>query len=290
MSTFENVDIVLKDGDTPVAGALVKVMRGVASFGVVTTDADGVASFLLESGYTYEARFHQYMARFPKPRVVFEVLEAPATNTFDVPVELLTDPRRDDPRISVGYGFFRRADGGPGQVALLLQPVFKGGVLEGATLLGDPIRVTTNTRGYLEVPLLRFGQYQATLQAGVDQTCLVEVPDAPNFSLTEHFYLTVGRVVLSSSGPFSLVPDGEVTITYEAYFTNERALTPDETTQYLRWTTSDPNVAAVAVAPNKLILRALAAGSCELRLEQQDRPARIPDPGISGAPVSISVS
>lgn len=293
--SYEPVDVYVKDTSSlrlPVAGAVVRVFSqdGALSFSQATTDADGKASFLLPAPNTFQLRFFKQHVGFSNP-LYLSVLEAPEVNVFDVPAELISPPTVPDTRLCVAYGFFRTPTGAAApHVDLHFIPKFKPLLLDGDAVLVERAIVRTDARGYVQVPLIRFGQYDVTAQGTEDYRRIINVPDAANVNLPDLLFPVVGSILFSVD-PIPSIPEGtEIYVTPTVYGTDGSVLDGGAMSD-VNWSSSDTTVLSVQLAGGVLTLRGIAPGAASLRAVRVDQTiVRIPDTPIVGVPVTVTVT
>jgi Bacterial Ig-like domain (group 2) len=290
--SFETVDIFVSDtspSEDPIEGAVVRVYSedGKTFYTQATTDANGQAAFLLNT-QKYQLRFYKQHVSFRNARFI-EVLAAPAINAFDVPGELVSPPTVANTRFCVAYGHFINPDGSPARNVLLrFLTKFNPLILEGAAVLTPAIDGRTDEEGYFQIPLIRNGQYDVTVEGVDDYQRCISVPDAPNVKLPNLLFPVVDRAVLSPAGPFALSVGDEVQVDPTLIATDGNEV---EDRSSVQWASSDPLVLSVVLAGNKLTLRALAAGTANITATRQDQSiVQIPDPGVRGLPVAVTVT
>lgn len=301
MSSFELVTFTITDDNpekTPVEGVVVRVFD---SSGTVfqtqgTSDADGKVLFNLLAPVTYQARF--FKPKFSLyPVQNFSVLEAPVapnTNEFPIVGYVFKPPEAVHPRLCRCSGFFLYPNGAPApNHDLQFIAKFNPLLFDGDAMLKERVSGRTDERGYFEIDLVRFGQYDVTLEGFEDQLRCITVPDNPSSNLPDLLFAVVDRVELDPPGPYNigLGPANEIVITPTVWASSGRQL-PGTALADVLWRISDTTVASVAATNEKLILRGLKAGVAELQALRADSSIiRIPNTPVSGdVPAAISVS
>lgn len=288
-----NVKVVDSDPQqTPIAGVTVAVLSidGRTVLTTAATDGFGVAEFLLDIG-NYQLRFYKQQVNFRRA-VAVQVLDTPAINDFVVSGQSFIPPICLDQRLCVGYGFFRDVTGAPAanleiQFIAKFMPLW----LEGAGLLSERRAVRTDKTGYVQINLIRCAQYDVVIQGYEDNIRQISVPDEPNVNIPDLVFPIVSQIVFNPAGPYSLVVGVDQVVTPTVYSSDENTLSAIEVMSQVQWSVDDPTVAVVLPAAGTLTLRGLAPGSTTLRATRLDQTiVHIPDPGILGQPVPITVT
>ena len=172
--SYEICDFFVTDSTpvaAPVAGVTVKILSadGKTTYGQTVTTSSGVAAFLLPSGVALQARFYKFQVGFTNPQL-FTVASG-QTNTFTVTADILTPPVPLDARLCTAFGYFRDVTGAPQanvdvQFIAKFDPVW----LDGAAVLKERISVRSDHNGYMQVNLIRNGQYNCTVSGEEDIT------------------------------------------------------------------------------------------------------------------------
>lgn len=294
--TLEAVDVFVKSAlNAPFEDVAVKVLSedGVTTYGLAYTDVDGKASFLLDGPATYQVRFFKRLVRITNPQLIAvdSPPSSPAVNQFDVVGEQLEQPFTVDPRLCMAGGFFRRPDGSPAaNVDIHFIAKFKPVLLEGDAVVTERVSIRTDRNGYASLTLIRFGQYEATVEGMEDYQRCISVPDAANVNLPDLLFPRVEEVQFDPAGPYAMLVGDELTITPTVLTTSDVELHGTATSDVM-WSSSDVNVASVAVTDTTLVLRAIGAGSATLICTRSDTSIiSIPDIAIIGQPVNITVT
>jgi len=292
--SVESVDFYLVDNTpfaAPISGVVVKVYSqdGKQVFGQQTTDANGLAAFLLPSDTTFQVRFYKQQVNIKNPQFI-QVLEAPATNAFTVVGEPFQAPTSTDPRLCMCYGFFRTVAGGPAQnLDCHIIAQFNPLLLDGAGVLTERVIERTDEHGYLQVPLIRNGQYLVTIQGFEDVQRVISVPDALNANLPDLLFPVVGAVTFDPVGPFT-IQVGVDFVTTPTVVATDGEILAGVAGGDVQWSTDDPTIAAVIPSATTLTLRGFKPGTTNLRAVRFNTSiVRYPDPGIQGVPLAITV-
>lgn len=293
-----NVDVYVLDDTavhTPIEGVLVRLFDA-SNINFVTqaiTNAQGLAAFSLEQLVNYNARFYKDRVSFVQPQ------RLPATNVpgllgeFTVYGHVYAPPEALNPRMCCCSGFFRNPDNSPAvnhDVHVIAQ--FDPLLMEGNAMLTERLRTRSDQRGYVQIELVRFGQYLVTVEGLEDQQRVVTVPDSPSANLPDLLFSVVERITFTPAGPWtvSVGAANELTVTPVVYASSGRVL-PGTALQDVQWLTADPLVAVVLPSTTELVIRGLAAGTTTLTPVRWDSSiVRIPNPAILGTPINITVT
>jgi len=293
MSTNVPVNVYIVDNTpaaNPIQGAVVKVFQsdGVTPVTEQLTDSTGLATFLLASDFTYQFRYYKFQTVFPKPQIL-AVLDPPAQNGVQVVGTPFAPPISQDARLCVAYGFFRRADGSPApntdiQIVTKFDPL----IMDGSAVVNERVICRTDKNGYVQVSLIRFGQYSVIVAGMEDIRRDITIPDQTNVNIANLIFPVVSQIVFDPPPPFNLVvgTDQQTTPTIITSDGNS-----DPNYWDVLWSTDNPAVAAVLPAAGVLTLRGFQSGTCNLIAKRRDNSIiSIPDPGISGVPVLLTVA
>jgi len=284
------VDLYVKNVSAPVQGVVVRVysQNGAILYTQDISDAAGHVGFLLPSEMSpFQCRFYKASYTFENPLYINVTETDP--NVFDVPTTTVVPPIPMDLRLCTAFGFFRDILGRPLRgTRIHFIPKFLPLTLDGAAILTGNVTVTTDEAGYAKVDLIRCGMYEATVYGQEDYVRQVSVPDAANVSLPDLLLPLVTEITFSPAVPTAMtVAGGEVVLTPTILLTGGKAGIMSD----VQWSSSDSNVLAVLPSGNSLTLRPLSAGTAELRAVRQDNSIiRIPDPGITGVPVTVVIT
>jgi len=293
--SYVPVNIKIVDSDpqqTPIPGVTVAVLSfdGKNVLTLAVTDGFGVAEFLLNTD-NYQLRFYKQQVNFRRS-VAMQVQEPPAVNDFTICAQSFIPPISLDQRLCVGYGLFRDVTGAPAanleiQFIAKFLPLW----LEGAGLLSERKSVRTDKNGCVQINLIRCAQYDVVIQGYEDNIRQISVPNEPNVNIPDLVFPIVSQVVFNPVGPFALKVGVDQTVTPTVYSSDENVLSMIDMMSQVQWSTDDPTIAVVLPAAGTLTLRGLAPGSTMLRATRIDQTiVHIPDPGISGQPVAITVT
>jgi hypothetical protein len=296
--SFEAVDFYVNDSTpsaNPVAGVVVKILsqNGSQVFSQVTTDASGHAGFLLPSGATYQARFYKFAVSFTNPQL-FTVYPSPLapgqSNAFTVIATLITPPVPTDARLCTAFGYFRDVTGAPqAYVEIHIIAEFDPVWVEGAAVVKERVIIRTDENGYVQVNLFRCGHYLCTIQGEEDVTRKLVVPDAPNVNLPDLIFPIVSQIVLNPPGPFTVPHGTEQTVQMTVYGSDGENLRQGIGDILIH--SSDPTILSWSLSHAGLIIIGIAPGQAQLTVKRANRSiVHIPDPGISGQPILVTVT
>jgi len=292
---YEPVDLLVVDDSpatTPVEGVVVKVYdeAGAIFYTQATTNNEGVASFLLPSSLKFQFRFYRFATTFQQPQT-FEVLAAPNPNKFVTTAHIFKRPEATDLRLCRCSGYFRRPDGKPAKnLDLHLVNKFKPMLLEGSGVLTERLRKKTDADGYIEVDLIRFGQYEVLIEGLEDCLRLVHVPDAPSANLPDLVFPVVEQVILNPEGSFAVSVGAQIEVIPSVFSSDGRQL-PGTATEDVRWSTEDDSIALVLPNRETLVIQGASPGTTNLIASRRDQSiVRVPNTPILGQPVTITVT
>lgn len=293
MSYFP-VDFIVTDtspASNPIAGVVLRVYSpdGALFYTQTTTDDQGHGGFLLDDSVQYQLRLYKFQVAFTNP-MLFSVVVPPGLNTFDVKGVVVTPPSAVDPRLCRASGFFRRGTGAPAKnVDIHFLPKFNPLLLEGAAVLTERDINRTDAQGYMQIDLIRCGQYDVTIQGMEDMSRTISVPDAPSVNLPDLLFPVVSQIVFSPPGPYSVTIGSDLDIFPTVLASDGEVLTGTGAGTVV-WGTDGPTVAAVLDNGTNLTLRAFRSGTTALTATRHDKSiVRYPDLGIIGVPIDITV-
>jgi len=258
-----------------------------------TTDAAGGVDVTLVAPGDYYVRFYNDKVVIKQPQLL-QVLQAPPDgNYFLASGHVYAPPEALNARMCCCSGFFRRPDNAPAvNHDIHFIPKFDPLLLEGNAMLTERVCARTDSRGYVQVELVRFGQYEVTVEGLEDQQRVITIPDAPSVNLPDLLFSVVDRIEFDPPGPWNIGIGvlNDFVITPTVYTSDGRVL-PGTAMQDVQWAVSDPSVAAVLPADKTIVLRGMAPGSTTLVPTRWDNSiVRIPNPPIQDTPVAINVS
>lgn len=292
MANYETVNILVKDSSqipVPLKSVVVKLTSqdGKSVYGQTQTGADGIASFLLPSGNTYQARFYKFGYSFQASLI--EVI-SDAQNTFTIKGEGFTYPQSMDPRICIAGGFFRTPAGLPAKyVDMHFIQKFDPLLLDGAAVVPERVAARTDAKGYVEVPLIRFGYYDVTLEGMEDYQRCVNVPDKPFVNIGDLLFPVVTAVSFEEEGPYTVQVGNSLTLHPHVFTSDLRELS--DITSDLLWSTSNSMSVGISPEASSITLTAVTAGTYTLTATRRDQTIiRIPNTPVQGVPIQITVT
>lgn len=286
---------VLNDiDDQPIAGVVVRVFDNAGAFLVTSavTDASGIADVTLVTGIIYKTRFFKEKVSFQQPQAM-EVLDAPAVNDFAVLGHVYVPPEAVHPRMCCCSGYFKGPDNAPmPHAAVHFIPKFDPLLFEGDAMLKERVVRYTDDEGFARVDLVRFGQYEVTIEGLEDQQRVITIPNASRVNLPDLLFAVVERIEFDPPGPWNLGVGvlNEITVTPTVYTSDGRVL-PGSAVTDVQWRAADETILCVQPTPTTVVLRGLAPGVTQLTPLRQDQSiVRIPNPPIQGTPIDVTVT
>lgn len=296
--SYEPVDVFVKDttpSANPIASVVVKVLSadGKIVYGMQSTDTDGKASFLLPSEFPYQLRMYKFSYTFEQPQL-FSVLPSPLapgqSNTFDAVGTNMTPPVPNDIRLCTAFGYFRDITGAPqSDVEIHFIAKFNPVLLDGAGVVKERVIRRTDKNGYLQVNLIRNGQYDCTIQGEEDIVRHIDVPDAPNVNLPYLIFPVVDHVVTTPAGPYTVAVGETLSVEIHVITSDENDLGKGLNDVIYRGT--DPDILDFSFDDTHIIFRGNKPGTAQVNiLRANNSIVRIPDPGILGQPLVVTVT
>jgi hypothetical protein len=290
--TYVAVDLMVLDAlnDLPIEGALVKVFatNGQDVYGEMVTAQDGKASFLLDDAQRYQARAYRYSTGIRNP-IYFDVSADPAvSNVFRINASPLVEPSSNDPRLCMCYGYFRTPSGAAAAgVDIHFITRFRPLLLDGAGVPVERVSVRTDSTGWVQVPLIRFGQFDVLLEGYEDITRTIDIPDSASCNLPNLIFEVVSTVTLSS--PISLALGQSLDLFPEVFTSTGRKLS-GTAKDVVNWTIEHQDVASMTVQWDRITLYGNTAGTTTLNAARSNLTiVRIPDPPLlTGIPVQVA--
>ncbi len=302
---IETVTILVQDDEvvpSPVDGVTVRVFDATGTTfitsGVTGAVTPGEVDFSLNGDdppILYQLRFHINGGSIVSPQQI-EVYTPPAnsptgTNNFEVTASLFSLPVAADPRCCRVSGYMRGPDCKPRKgIDIHWIPCFNPLVVDDIGVLGERVATRTDEDGYIQVDLYRDGYYQATVESHENIQRQVLVPDRSSVNVNHLLFPIVVKSEFSPAGPFVVASGGELEITPTITASDFRVL-EGVGAEDVSYTTDDPDIATVAVRNDKILLQGVAPGSTTLRVARLDESiVYIPDPGIDGGTVTVTVT
>jgi hypothetical protein len=290
------VDFFLTDtapAATPLEGVVLRVYSadGKQFYTETLTDAQGHGGFLLDDSVPYQLRLYKYQVSFTNP-VLFSVVNPipPATNVFDLKGTPFVPPVAVDPRLCRASGFFRTATGAPApNTDIHFIAKFNPLLLEGSAVLTERAINRTDERGFMQIDLIRCGQYDVTIQGMEDLFRSINVPDAPSVNLPDLLFPVISQITFNPPGPWTVTVGTDLVI-FPTVIASDGEVIPGTGPGAVVWGTDDPLVCAVLDNGQSLSLRAFKSGTTNLTAVRFDKTiVRYPDLPIVGQPVVITV-
>lgn len=288
--TIESVDILVTDttlAHNPLAGVTVKILTvdGTAVVAQPVTDVNGLVHQSLPTG-SYQLRFFKFGVTFSAQLI--DVLPS-VVNQFTVRGEVYTYPQSTDPRICIASGIFRTPTGGIARgVDIHFIAKWNPLLLEGSAIMPERVSQRTNNDGYMQVPLIRFGQYEATIEGMEDYQRVVSVPDRPAVNIGDLLFPVVERITFDESGPYTVAVGAELLLTPHVFASDLNELT--NLVSDVMWTTDNANLSTIPGA-TQISVKGLVPGTYQVIATRRDTSiVRIPNTPIQGVPVTITVT
>lgn len=292
MSCYEAVDVRVVTSlpaAIPIAGVVVKVLSqdGSQVYCQQTTDAGGLTQLLLPLG-TYQVRFFKFGVSFTA--LLLAVLPSPAVNSFRVTGVPYVYPSATDRRLCVAAGVFRNPSGGlAASVDIHFIAKWSPIMLDGSPIMPERVVVRTDKRGYVEVPLIRYGQYDVTVEGMEDYQRTVSVPNTAAVNIGDLIFPVVSSITFDEEGPYT-VATGETLVLHPHVYSSDLNEQPDITRDTL-WSTTDSLLLNMVAEKTSISLFGVVAGTYELRAERKDQSIiTIPNTPILGMPIEITVT
>ena len=147
----------------------------------------------------------------------------------------------------------------------------------------------TDRRGYMQIDLIRCGQYDVTIQGMSDLFRSINVPDAPSVNLPDLLFPVISQINFSPTGTLIANIGTDLVVT-PTIIASDGETIPGTGANAVIWSTEDPTIAAVLDNGTTLSIRAFKSGMTYLTAVRWDRSiVRYPDLGIGGMPVAIIV-
>lgn len=281
----------------PVDGVVVRVYdatgTNLLTSGTSGDVVSGEVEFTLDGDLTpveYQLRFHIVGGAVRSPQQIAVYSPPTPTNAFEVEATVFQRPTSPDPLLCRISGYVVRPNGTPLRGCDIhfvhrQVPIVSAGRL----VLGERVTHRTNTAGYVELDLLRGGKYLVTLENYEDVPREVEVPDASSASLADLLFPIPVQVTFDPTGPWTLGVNDELVLTPEVLLSSG-AVVEGPATEDLEYVVADGTVASLTFTETNMTVRGNAAGTTTLQIRRRDTSVRVlPDPGIAGSTVNITV-
>lgn len=272
----------------PLSGVFCKVLSrdGLTSYTTAVSDSSGKIALLLEEG-DYQIRF--FKQHYSIAALQFDV--RPGLNQFDVSARAPSTPSTTDPRLCVAYGYFRTADGGKAAgVDVHFIAKFRPLLLDGDAVLSERVIGRTDANGFMQLNLIRNGQYDVLIEGMSNITRTIYVPDEGSVNLPDLLFPVVSSVSFTPAGPYAMSLEDELVLVPTVRVSDGRVL-PGVGYDDVAWASSDSSVVALSVSASTLVLRAVSPGTAQINLTKFDTSiVRYPDPGVEGVPFTVTVT
>ena len=266
--------------------------------GEQTTDAAGLANFVLNPG-TYYARFYgeQAEATVESP-MTFTVID-PGTNNFEVEVVVFAHPTAPDSRYCTISGFFLDGTGRP-QKGLAIHVHTKWSPAVAANPVAgyhpDTLHFSTDDDGYVQFDMLRGAKVDVIFGTIPDQLIDCEVPNQSSVDAVDWIFPWVASVSYLPAGPIAMAVGDTEDVVPSAVLTNGLPVVvgSDECTPWeaLEFTSSDEDVVTVSTAGTHFTLLAVGAGAASVTATVREDvfAERLPLPTLAGAALAVVVA
>jgi hypothetical protein len=219
-------------------------------------------------------------------------------NDFDLKGETFTRPVATDPRLCRCSGFFKDGAGRPlANLDLYFVNQFRPAIVDDNAVLGEKLQGRTDADGYFETDLYRGGIYEVYIQSvqaataddGGAFTRELHVPDQSSANLVTLLFPIVGEVEWTPAS-VSVAVDATLDLVPLVKGTDGRELT-GTALEDVEYEVADTDIATISVEADKIVVTGKSAGSTELTVTRKDQTiVVIPDPGITGSPLAITVT
>jgi len=302
---IETVSILVQDDQVvpaPVDGVTVLVYDELGTTLITSaltgTVTPGTVDFSLNGDVlpiAYQLRFFINGGAIVSPQQI-EVYSPPAgsstgMNNFVITASLFTLPVATDPRLCRASGYVRGPNGLPRKgIDIHWIPCFNPLVVDGIGILGERVATRTDKNGYIQIDLYRDGFYQASVESHENVQRKVLVPDRSSININNLLFPIVTSVSYSPAAPFSVAAGAELEVTATVTASDFRVLAGAGDGDVL-YSTDDPSIAGVAIRGDKVYVQGSSPGTTTLRVSRLDESiVYIPDPGINGGAVAITVT
>lgn len=281
----------------PVDGVVVRVYDSTGTTLLTSGTSGGVTpgevEFTLNGDLTpteYQLRFYIVGGAIQSPQQIAVYSPATPVNVFQVEASLFVRPTSPDPLLCRVSGYVVRPNGAPLNGCDLHFVHCQTPILSsGRIVLGERVAVRTNTAGYTELDLIRGGTYLVTVQNYEDVPREVEVPDASSASLADLLFPIPIQVTFDPVGPWALNVNEELVLSPEVLLSSGVTI-EGPAIEDLEYTVTDSALASLTYTDTTITVRGNAAGSTTLQIRRRDTSVRVlPDPGITGSTVNITV-
>lgn len=258
--------------------------------GDVTT---GEVEFTLNGDATpveYQLRFYILGGSIKSPQLIQVYSPAVPVNTFEIVATLFTRPTSPDPLLCRVSGNVVRPNGAPLNGCDLHFVHCQVPILSSDRIvLGERVAARTNAAGYVELDLIRGGKYLVTVQNYEDVPREIEVPDESSAALGDLLFPIPIQVTFDPPGPWSLNVNEELVLSPEVLLSSGVVI-EGPATEDLEYVVTNGILASLTYTDTTITVRGNAAGTTTLQIRRRDTSVRVlPDPGITGSTVNITV-
>jgi hypothetical protein len=128
-----------------------------------------------------------------------------------------------------------------------------------------------------------------TIEGQDNEERYVRVPDLVSCNLPDLLFAVVKRVTFDPAGPYELAAGTELEVTPTVYDSAGAVLTGTGQSD-VDWSSSNTDILGLQVKESTIVLRAIAAGSAELRAARRDLSVIvIPNVAVLGQPVAATI-
>ena len=285
----------------PVPGVYMRLFTSSGQQLITTymSDDDGVARGLLPTELgPYTVRCFRSGYAWGPP-VLLDVEEGLVNSWSLYGEKVYPDPVSSDPRVCVAFGYFVDATNQPAaNIDIHFLPIFDPLLIDGNAVLKERTIVRTDKNGYVEIPLLRNAQYNATVQGAEDVVRQISVPDLANCNLPDLLFPVVTKAALLSGGvelqSISMLVGDSLTLD-PLVLTSCGTVLPGTARTDVHWQLVQGNPLVVClgmdVTCSNIVLRAIAPGMATILASRWDPSiVKIPDLPVAGQPIAISVT
>ena len=290
--SLESVDIKIIDttaSEAPIENVVVKILSedGLTVIGQLTTGPTGIISSLLPTA-KYQIRCFKFGVSFQASLI--EVLAPPAVNKFVITGEKYVYPSSTDVRLCTASGHFRTPTGGIARgIDIHFIAKWNPITLDGSAIMPERVTTRSNDKGYVEIPLIRFAQYDVTIEGMEDYQRTISVPDAPAVNISDLIFPVVDLITIEEAGPYTVAQGDDLILTPHVFSSDLNEQSP--ISRDVNWSTSDTTKLGLDVQATTLVLRGITPGTYNLLATRRDTSIiRIPNTPIQGVPIEITVT
>lgn len=269
-----------------------------AEVALATSDADGLAGFVLDLG-TYEVRCQKLLTRLPNPSQ-FEVTDT-GPNGFDISATILTESAPLDPYVCRCTGRLMSLTNSP-IVEAAVQVIAKVDagkqvpkVLAGNLVAGESFLKHTDADGFVSFDLPRGGEFNVMFAGEDDQIYPITVPDRPLANLTDLMFPYPLELVWNQDdapgNAITVAVDERKDVRWTLVYSDFQD--KGEGVGWLQFSNSDSTLAVVCAGEGLLGVLGTAPGSLSVTAtttKPEEATFRIPAPEIVVPPLSVTIT